>query len=171
MITEDLYFGLYGHAKIIVSSLVKGRPPEDIKDLSHDITVDFLFFSQCFKAFQPEKGDLKSLFLSYARKRVWSGQRMFGDYRMLGLDERICYDEKFSSFPMKLEAKDALISLYRDVGCKSSFAQSVLGYFLKETLENGSCSVRRLCSAMGNVSRRKILRALELLRREYHVRC
>lgn len=50
-----------------------GLPYDFYKDMAHDITVDFLFFSKSFKrTFEEIRGSLLPFFSSYVRKKAFS---------------------------------------------------------------------------------------------------
>ena len=51
----------------------RGLPYDFYKDMAHDITVDFLFFSTSFKkTFERARGALLPFFASYVRKKAFS---------------------------------------------------------------------------------------------------
>lgn len=69
-ITSELYTVLKPHAFEIVSGAVKNVGIPDWQEFSHDITVDFIFFSRSYsETFERTKGDLIPFFRSYVRRK------------------------------------------------------------------------------------------------------
>lgn len=67
--SDQLYFSLNEKAFKIVSSQTPSFPFLDPVEVAHDITINFLFFSNSFKnIFDESKGALKPFFASYVRK-------------------------------------------------------------------------------------------------------
>jgi hypothetical protein len=65
--TENLYPVLLDKAMIIVNGMVG---TSDFRDMAHDITVDFLFFSKSFAVtFDERVGGIEAFFGSYVRKK------------------------------------------------------------------------------------------------------
>lgn len=72
----ELYPQLYQKALEIVSGAVKGCNVIRWREIAHDLTVDFLFFSKSFsETYDASLGMLKPFFASYIRKRC-QGVRM-----------------------------------------------------------------------------------------------
>jgi hypothetical protein len=66
----ELYLQLYPKAMEIVSGAVKGCNVIRWREIAHDLTVDFLFFSKSFSVtYDSSLGMLKPFFSSYVRKR------------------------------------------------------------------------------------------------------
>lgn len=68
--SESLYEPLSDRAYKIVSHSFRGFSAYELRQVAHDITVDFLYFSKSFKeTYNPKKGELLPFFGSYVRKK------------------------------------------------------------------------------------------------------
>lgn len=67
---ETLYGGLCQQAEIIVSGMLQGFGYVVCKEVAHDVTVDFLFYSSSYQKVYDESRDIKPFFNAYVRLRV-----------------------------------------------------------------------------------------------------
>jgi hypothetical protein len=78
--TENLYPILLEKALVIVRSMVG---TSDYRNMAHDVTVDFLFFSKSFaETYDSRVGGIEEFFSSYARKKC----RRFRENRTTALN-------------------------------------------------------------------------------------
>jgi len=90
MSVSCFYPALSNRALVIVSALLRNCSFMERKEISHDITVDFLFFSRSLKeTFDPAKGDLMPFFSSYVRRKC----RGLYDRQQRDLSRRISLED------------------------------------------------------------------------------
>lgn len=146
---EELYPQLYPKAMEIVSGAVKGCNVIRWREIAHDLTVDFLFFSKSFnETYDASLGMVKPFFASYVRKRCMGvRERMQVELnRTRDLSRNLdSGSDHVKVFELIDELKSNLSFLesqyYRSINKKSYCLADVYSACIESTLKYGSINL------------------------------
>jgi hypothetical protein len=170
MTAGELYPVLKDRARTIVTGFFRGYPIHTVMELSHDITVDFLFFSECFQKFDESKGSMNDLFSAYVRRKCLSCFRVGRPkWEVLVKAFDLFPDEKTTRFTNRFEIRwtlRTLLSRLEGMSYLGVSAEDVFLSMLDEIMENGAYSVRSICHSLGTSNRRKVSDLVEYIKGE-----
>ena len=170
IISDGLYQSLQSKANILVAQSFNGYPERQLKEIAHDITVDFLFFSRSFAVtFDESRGELAPFFSSYVRKKcmgLWG--RMFDKRFSLPAFSQDIRDTKTTT-EEKFEIKESLLRFIRDITQKRRHRgidlEKLFMAIVKSAIDEGRYSTTSICRMLKTTDRRGVKSGVQYLKR------
>ncbi len=187
-VTENLYQSLCSKANVLVAASFKNYPERQVKELAHDITVDFLFFSKSFAVtIREDQGELTPFFASYVRKKclgMWVRSHKHGH---CSTDTVYPLVKDETPFEDRFEIRESLKRMVAELagyqisygsGKKKRVSYSIpldrlLMALLRTAADNGECSTVSVCKILGVSNKATVADAVGYLKKvlieKYHL--
>jgi hypothetical protein len=168
---ESLYFFLFNKAVDITARSMDYLPPTRIKETAHDITVDFLFFSQSYRLTYDVSRDIMPFFSSYVRKKlrraweVFNAELVGSGSNWNGSVERVRGCSRVETWIEFKDCVERIRSLVRGKVYDGVSVESVLKAGLYLHADEGVLSIETVCNYLGTSKVEGVRSGLKLIQR------